>query len=352
MSPSVDNTQKSSKRFENCFICFFRPVLRFGYTGITALNFECDHSKRPFHTSLKRSWLATSIAFLLSAFFFTVGSHNAYTVYGTNISSRDDVLLVGAVMINSIAAYLFLFGVVKTKAKIREIDGLSEIVKDSERMKIIFLDEPFVRKAHKLVHVLIAMFVSLQVFTVLMFVFIGDYSLKAFKKLCTDTCVFMQGTVGSHYVLLQLVLLHMFQKVSAEIREACENRLNRQASCKQQFLTKIQQLGRLYESVYLNFVETDKFQSPAFLVWWNIVLLVNTLATYIIIVSILIREPLDITQLLFTLKVCGCLVGIIIYLVEMEITAAVVSQSMLNSGPLIYLDFFVNINLRTLNVRY
>lgn len=324
-----------AKRYQNCFICFFRPALLFGYTGITPINFHCDHSERPVKCFLKRSWLGTSISGVLCATISFFGIHSAYALCGAKISTREDVLLVGALMINFVAAYMMSVPLRFVEIKIRELEGIVELVKNGEEMGMIFLDRQFVKTCLTLSLGLITMFVSLEVFTLVVFWRAGDYSWVAFKSLCTDTCVFMQGTVGTHYVTLHLLLLHMFQKIQVRLKETLENRLNGRTEERisssprsvspEIFEREIRRICRFYKSIHMNFLEDNKFLGPALLIWWNLVLAVNIMCVYVVLNSIIIQEPLGIVSIIFILKVCGCMVGIIIYLAEVEVTAVVVS---------------------------
>lgn len=324
--------KRPSKRYQNCFICFFRPALYFGCTGVTVLNFHCDHSERPVKGFFKRSWLATSVSTSIAVTAFLAGVHNAYTLYGTKINTREDVLLLGAVMINFIAAYLLSIGCRRTHLKMRDLEGIVELTKVGERMGIIFFDESFVKIGQTLTCSLITMFLSLEVFTVVVFIIVGDFSLMAYKRLCTDTCVFLQGTLGTHYITLHLAKLHMIQKVLDRMKEIAEDRLNIgdgdncSHSSEQSFTADIRRLCRLYSCLFLNFHEDDNFVGPAFLVWWNTILGVNIISAYVLLNSVMIQEPLGVVSIFFMLKVYGCILGVIIYLAEMEVTAAVVSQ--------------------------
>lgn len=321
----------TTKRYENCLICFFRPALVFGYTGITPVNFYCDHSERPVKCFLKRSLMGTTISAFLCVIVLFVAIHSAYSLYGNKVSTRDDVLLLGTVMINFIAMYLLTVALRFEDIKIKELEGIIQLITDGEQMGITFLDKEFVGSCLILIFALITMFVSLEVFTVLIFIIAGDFSFSAFKRLCTDTCVFMQGTVGTHYIALQLLLLHMFQKVLHKLKETLESRLSNNSTKKSSstsheiFATNVRRICRFYKSLYLNFLEENKFMGPAFLIWWNTILAVNIISVYVVLNSIMIQEPLGIVSIFFVLKFYGCMVGIMIYLTEMEVTAAVVS---------------------------
>lgn len=329
------SNNRTSKRNDNCFICFFRPALIFGYTGITPINFHCDHSGHPVKCSLKRSWLGTSISAVLFIVVLFVGAHNAYTLYGTKISTREDVLLLGAVLINFIAAYLLSVGLRNANIKIRELRGIIQLVEDADKMGIKFLHDTFVKRGQTLTFTLITLFVCLQLFTIAAFFINGDFSFTAYKRLCTDTCVFLQGTLGTHYITLHLLLLNMFQKVLDKMKEILETRLDAADlnkndsdsinSSQQIFDKEVRRICRFYKSIYLNLLEEDHFTGPALLIWWNAIVAANIVSVYVLLKSMMMQEPLGMVSILFMLKIYGCMMGVIIYLFEMEITAAVVS---------------------------
>lgn len=319
---------------QNCFICCFRFALLFGYTGITPLNFHCDHSKRPVKCSLERSRLGTLISALSCTIALCVGVHNAYTLYGTKISSREDVLHLEAVMVNFIAMYLITLPLRFQNIKLRELEGIIQLISYGEKIGIICLDKSFVKTCTRLILTLILLFVSLEVFTVVHFLITADFSLTAFKTLFTDTCIFMQGTVGVHYISLHLLLLHIFQKILYKLKYTLKSRLrhntketNLALASHKYFAMEIRRICRFYKSIHLNFLEDNKFLGLGFVIWWNTVLAVNIISVYVLLNSIMIQEPLETSSLFFILKVYGCMVGIVIYLAEMEVTASVVSIS-------------------------
>lgn len=329
----MQRVRDTSKRYENCFVCFFRPALLFGWTGITVLSFDCDHSVRPVKCFFKRSWPATSVSIIMSLIILFVAIHNSFTLLGTRIRTREDVLFVGAVMINFIAAYLLSVGFRRAQIKINDLQGIAELARDAEEMGIWFFNESFVKGAQIVAYALITMFVSLGMLTIIIFCVLGDFSLAAYKNLCTDMCVLMQGTLGVHYVILFQVKLHMFQKVQDKIKDVAENRLkivesldvSSVHSSEQCFETEIRRICRLYSGLYQNFLEDDRFVGPAYLIWWNTILTINVISAYVMLNSIMIQQPLDVVSISFMLKIYGCMLGVTINLFQMEATAAVVS---------------------------
>lgn len=330
----VNNTKATEqKRFQNCLVCIFRPAFYFGYTGITAIKFDCDHTQRPVSFSLERSWLSTCIAIFLMAANGTCGTLNTYVLYGSHITGWDDFLLLGAIGIHFIAVYLFWVGISRTKTKIIELRGLAELVRDCEKAGFIIFDASFVKMAHYIVYAFVTLFVSLEVLTMSIFWLRGDFSLKAFRRLFTNNSVFMQGTVSTHFMLLQLVLLQLFQKILSEIKLTAENRvtsvedekLQTDSVLRRSFPSRIRYLHRLYQSAYLNFMEISNFVNPAFVFWWNIVIIDNIICAYAILNSILNHEPLAMDNLFFILLHTGTLGGLIIFLIVMGMLADVVS---------------------------
>lgn len=334
----VENKEVTSKekRFQNCLVCVFRPAFYFGYTGITAIKFSCDHSQRPVSFSLERSWLSTGISACLFVSNVAVGFLNVNALFEDREDIRNNFLLVSTIAIHFLAAYLFSIGATVPKKKINELRGIAEITKYCETAGFILFEESFVRMAHNVTYTFIISFVLLEVFSITHFALKGEFSCNAFLILCTKTCIFMQGTVSTHYMLLQLVLLNMFQRILAEIKITVENRLNNKdiktdltvkadQNVSRSFVARIQQLRRIYESAYLNFIEIDNLMNPAFLIWWNMILSINVVCAYVFLNSIVFQKPLDLEQLLYILQHCGTLIGLIIFLIMMEFIADVVS---------------------------
>lgn len=327
------NAKRPSKLYENCFVCFFRPALLFGWTGITVLDFHCDHSVRPVKCFFKRSWPATFVSIVLSLMILFVAIHNGYTLLGTRIKTREDVLFLGAVMIDFSAAYLLSVGFRRAQIKINDLQGIAELARSAEEMGICFFNKSFVKAGRIVTYMLITMFVFLGMVTIIIFFVIDDFSLEAFKNLCTDMCVLMQGTLGVHYVILFQVKLHIFQRLQERIRHVTENRLkvtegedvDSVYSSGQCFEVEIRHICRLYSGVYQNFLEDDRFVGPAHLIWWNTVLTINVLNAYVMLNSIMIQQSLDLVSVSFMLKIYGCMLGVTINLFQMEAIAAVVS---------------------------
>lgn len=325
------------KRFQNCLVCVFRPAFYFGYTGITAIKFSCDHSQRPVSFTLERSWLSTGISATLFVSNIAVGFLNVNELFEDHEDIRGNFLLIGTIAIHFLAAYLFSIGATSAQKKINELRGIAELTKYCENAGFILFEESFVRMAHKVTYIFIISFVLLEIFSVTHFALKGDFSSSAFLILCTKTCIFMQGTVSTHYMLLQLVLLHMFQRILNEIKFTVESRLRIRLikvdliikghqNVIRSFIARITKLRRIYESAYLNFIEIDNIMNPAFLIWWNMILSINVVCAYVFLNSIIFQTPLDLEQLLYILQHCGTLIGLIIFLIMMEVIADVVSS--------------------------
>lgn len=264
-----------------------------------------------------------------------VAVNSAYALCGAKISTREDVLLLGAVIIDFIAVYMLSVSLRCEHIKIKQLDGIIQLIKDGENTGIIFIDKQFVKTCSILIVALITMFVALELFTVVVFWIAGDYSWAAYRRLCTDTCVFMQGTVGTHYVTLHFLLLNMLQKTLLRLKDILDRRLNDSTDeninrsppsvLQEIFVREVRHFCRFYRSVHMNLLEDNNFVGPAVLIWWNAVLAVNIISVYIMLNSIMIQEPLGVVSIFFILKVYGCMIGIIIYLAEVEVTTSVVS---------------------------
>lgn len=323
-------TITKEKRFENCLICLFRPSLYFGYTGITPLKFSCDHSQRPVAFTFGKSWVSLSIATVLLIINLIVGYLKIRILFESRMDTREDFLHVIAIAIHFLGAYLFWVGVkIGSDMKMTELRGISEVTSYCETVGFILFEESFVRMAHYVIYGFIALFLSLECFVIAIFSFKGDFSSKAFHKLWTSTCVFMQGTISTHFMMLQMVLLHMLQRILAQIKLTMDNRLNANAKPRheqQPFLLRIRVLHRIYESAYLNFIQIEKFINPAFLIWWNTILTINIVCAYLVLNAFMIQEPLETEQVFLILQHCATLAGLTIFLIIMEIIANVVSR--------------------------
>lgn len=328
-----DNMLKSENSFQNCLICLFRPAFYFGFTGITAIKFSCDHSRPPVTVFLERSILSTFIAITLLIINIVFGYLNILTLLDKEILTREDVLVLNAAAIHFIAAYLLWTGAGKAQKKIKEIRGIAELAKACEGAGFILFDDKFTRMAHYVVYAFIAVFASLEVSTICYMAAMNrDFSLKAFERLATDTCIFMQGTISTHYMLLQLVLIRLFQKIVVEIKLTAQRRFDGNVegskydqAVRGSFSSRLRTLHRIYQSAYLNFMELNNFINPAFLIWWNIVLIANVVCAYVLLNSIMMHEPLELQNMFFLLLHYGTLLGLISFLILMGTLADVVS---------------------------
>lgn len=320
------------KHFQSCIVCLFRPSFYFGYGGITPVKFRCDHSQTPLFFSLELSWLPLINAAVLMICNSILGFLNIYTLYEDHINTWDDFLILDAITIHFLAAYLFWLAILNAKMKINELRGIGELTRDCENAGLIVFNITFVRFAHFMAYACIALFVSIEMLILGIFFFEADFSYKAFQRLCTDTCIFLQGPMSTHFLLLQIVLLHLFQVILSEIKSTAKNRLNddktdlqNNSTAKHYFLPRICHLHRLYRSAYLNFMQSSEYINGGFLLWWNIVLVNNVICVYVILNSIMTGEFLKMEQIFFILLHSGTLGGLIIFLVVMGIFANVVS---------------------------
>lgn len=323
---------KKGNIFRNCLICLFRPAFYFGCTGITAIKFRCDHSGSSVAVFLERSILSTFISITLLIINIVFGYLNILTLSEKEILTREDVLVLNAAAIHFIAAYLLWTGAYKAQNKIREIRGIAELTKACEGAGLILFDDQFARMAHYIVYAFIAVFASLEVSTIYYMAAINkDFSLKAFERLWTNTCIFMQGTISTHYMLLQLVMIRLFQKIVIEIKLTAQQRFNgievskQDQDMREPFSSRLRSLHRIYQSAYLNFMELNNFIDPAFLIWWNIVLIANVVCAYVLLNSIMMHEPLELQSMFFLLLHYGTLLGLISFLILMGTLAGVVS---------------------------
>lgn len=335
MSFVKSSTNENTKTFQSCIVCILRPALYFGCVSITPITFRCDHSQKPLSFSLELSWLSLSIAVILLLWNFVFGSLNIYSLYENHIKTWDDFLLLDAVSIHFLAVYLFWIGIYNVKMKTNELTGIGELTRNCENAGLAVFNKTFVRLAHYIVYIFVISFLSLEVLVVGLFLHKADFSLKAVRRLCTDTCIFMQGAVSTHFAVLQMVLLRLFQVILSEIKLAAEIRINEEKTNKlhknsitdkHHFLSRICHLRRLYKGVYLNFMQFSEYINGGFLIWWNIVLMNNVLCVYVILNSIMTGEYLKMDDVFFILLHCGTLIGLTTFLIIMGIFANVVSN--------------------------
>lgn len=327
--------------FKSCVVCLFKPTFYFGFGTITPAKFRCDHSQIPIFYSMELSWLSITIATILLICNLILGSLNIYGLYKDHINSWDDFLLLDAITIHFLAAYLLLAGIRNAKLKINELHGIAELTKHCENAGLIVFDESFVRVAHYMTYACIVLFVSLEVVFLGIFFIEADFSYKAFKRLCANTCIFLQGTVTTHFMLIPFVVLQLFQVILSEIKLAVENRLNNvdktynlhvnDSTARKYFLSKICHLHRLYRSAHLNFMQTSEYINGGFLVWWNVVLANNVICVYVILNSIMTGKFLKMEQIFFILLHCGTLCGLTIFLIVMGMISNVVSYLSFNT---------------------
>lgn len=333
MAIAEDGPEKKTPH-KNCFICYYRPSLNFGCVTMTLVSFGCDHSQRPVRYFMKRSWVASTIALLIVASMVTVGFHHTYVLYESSVKTRESVLLLCYISIDFAGAVLLTWMITfKIETLINEFKGWMEIIKECEAMGIIILDNTFMMKAHIVLYVSIAVYVALEISTLVVYIFHEDYSLQTFEWLCTDAYIFMQDSVNTHYLMAHLLLRHSFRKVLFEMEETLRTRMECNVNdwlsvryISQPFRMKMRRLLRTYESIYLNFLEMAKFMHPAFLIWWNMTLIVNITCAYVLINSIIIGQPLDLFDLIFVVNHYGCFLLAVGFLFAMEMIAKLVSN--------------------------
>lgn len=255
------------------------------------------------------------------------------TLFDRHAVTKEDFLVWNAAAIHFLAAYLLWIGAFNVQMKIKELRGIAQLTAVCEDAGLILFDESFAKMAHYIVYISIVAFVSLELLVIIVVAINKDYSLKIFKRLWTDTSIFMQCTINTHYMLLQLVMIRLFQKLLAEIKCTTEKLFdgktawprNDEDSIKQSFSSRLQILHRLYQGAYLSFMDLNNFINPAFLIWWNVVLIGNIVCAYILINSIMLHQPLGLHNLFFLLLYYGTFIGLVGFLILMGVLTNVVS---------------------------
>lgn len=279
-------------KFNNCLVCYLRPSLHFGCLSITALTFNCMHSQRPNKTFLKRSYFFTICGLIVPQLMVAIG---IYDIYSIITGDGDLTFVINESCIALLSGSLCIFAIYKVTEKAHDLRDLSDLIQNAEKQGLVLLDDLFAFKCWIFIWWAIISCCVLQVILTIRFVIVGDYSLHAVKTAISDIYIIMEATVGVHFLLMIIVFMQIFHKISIELKELL---LKKKKLMKKHeymifeervynFEHSVQWLRRLYCSSFTSFMKINNFMSQCFLIWWNGVVIISTATHYLVIKNLI-----------------------------------------------------------------
>lgn len=261
----------------NCFVCYAKPLVRFGCIGMTPMLLNCPHSKN-----------ATTATFKISSFFLLLTFTLAVSVMAIML---DDLRLFSIVKMNYVetlmalnectfcfVSYTFLiYCCLLCKHKAKELQGLAEIIKKGARYGIQIFSLKFIVISKCCVYFCI--FISVAFETMSLISFIQSERDVAAVKAFISGSTFLLGCTGNlHYYLIFTVYWNLFKRVHLRVKSILNCHLYENLNCEngtfsslyrsqKSFLEQLNCLRRMHSSIFFNFLQMGKCLSPISLIW-------------------------------------------------------------------------------------
>lgn len=309
-------------KFNNCIVCYLRPSLYFGCLSITALTFNCMHSQRPDKMFFRRSYFFTICGLILPHLMIAVG---IYDIYSIITSDGDLTFFVNESCIALLSGFLCIFANYKVTEKAKDLKDLGNLIQEVEKQGLVLLDDLFAFKCWLFTWWVIVSCCILQVILTVRFVVVGNYSFHTVKTAICDVYIIMEAMVGVHFLLMIFVFMHMFRKISVELKGLLSKKNTLQMKHEYMIFNErvynfehsMQWLRRLYSSTFKNFMKINNFMSQCFLIWWNGVVIIST-ATHYLVIKNIIEGSWSNEYIIVILKLYFGIFSITIYLGFME----------------------------------
>lgn len=247
----------------NCFVCFARPLLRFGCIGITPFHFNCPHSKIPTKASFRLSRFLTILTFLLSLIMGAVILDNIRLYIISKANYMERLMLLNDCGLCYVSHTFLLINSINRKLKMKELRGLVAITQKSSLYGITFFTPKFVAISWTGVYLSIFLFVILESNT--MVVLIGsNQDTAAIKTFVSGSTFLLGGSASLHFLVLLSLYFKMFKRVHLQIKLTLNRHLHKNyyADVSQTLLKKqLRNLQRMHSSIFLNFMETQRYLS-------------------------------------------------------------------------------------------
>lgn len=337
----------STKKYNNCFICFARSTLYFGTMGVTLLRFNCPHSKIPSKTYIERSNTACFLAICASTLLLLTIANN---VFDKTVDLRQISLVHAEMVIHLAGATLYALAVYQQNTKVNELYGLNLMVELCAKNGMITLDDKLVKRYTTIFMFFIISCVITLIMTVTTLFIDKCYPLNCFKGVLEDLSFFIEFIVGAHYTFLGITYLRLFSTVLEAVRETLQERfknrnlqenllpiedtsctidrkiINQYISKRLDVTRKINNCQRLYLGLHKNLSVTNSFMNPSFLIWWNAVVAATVTCVYLIIKHVKNGMVINVVDGYFMYKVICSLLAMVSYFVVMATIADVVSE--------------------------
>lgn len=330
-------------KFNNCLVCYLRPSLYFGCLSITALKFNCIHNQRPSKVFFKRSYVFSICGLLLTNIMVAVGIYDIYTII---TGDGDLTFVINESCIALLSGSLCMFGNYKVTEKAIDLRDLADLIEVAQKQGLVFLDDLFAFKCWIFTWWAILSCCVLQFILIAQFVIFGNYSFHAVKTAICDLYILMEATVGVHFLLMIIVFIKMFNKISSELKELLLKK-NRLKIIQHEYMIldnrlynfehSIQWLRKLYSSAFIKFMSINNFMSQCFLFWWNGVVIIST-ATHYLAIKKFMDGSWSNMYIIILIKLYFGIFSIAVYLGFMEVLHTAVSRNKLNL--IFYNDIF------------
>lgn len=289
----------STKKYNNCFICFARSTLNFGTMGVTLLRFNCPHSKIPSKTYIRRSNVACFFALCASTLLLLTIASN---VFDKTLDLRQISLIHAEIVINLAGAILYALAVYQQNTKVNELYGLNVMVELLAQNGMVTLDDKLVRKYTTVfMFFIVSCLITLAVTITTLFID-KCRPLACLKGVLEDLSFFIEFIVGAHYTFLGITYLRLFSTVLEAARETLQERfkhhhlqetlltledaatdrkiIRRYLAKRLDVTAKLNKCQRLYLGLHKNVCITNSFMNPGFLIWWNAVVAATVICLY------------------------------------------------------------------------
>lgn len=330
----------------NCFVCCFRPVLKFGCIGISPLSFNCPHSEEPSKVYFKKSppLVAASVLVSILIAFSLFDDFRAFWV--SKMSLVETLMLANETMLCFCTSIMFLTSFIKGTKKCVELQSIWEIIQDGERRGVTFFKPNFSRVSAYATYVSISAFFVLEALSVMHFIIQDNYDLTTLKIFVTDCVLPLEFSLSLHYVLLIILFQHMFQRIFFQMKFVlnkplqdnpqiisdpdsglgiAEESICAAFSSEGDLLQQLAELRRMYTSIFLNYQYTQDFMSPSVLVWWISLIISLTITNFLVIKCSQELREFGVLYIFRALKGYVDFVMMVLYLTLMESTTRVVS---------------------------
>lgn len=324
----------------SCLVCYLKPILKFGYIGVTPLRFSCPHSKPPTKVVFETSRFLIGLTLFLSLMMNFVIFDNLRLFVEVKMNYMKALMLVNECMLCLISYIFLVCDSLQSSVKARELQGLAEIIQCAAQRGIKVLSLKFVKISTWIVYITVLGVVVLELLSILNFIVRSNHDAEAWKTLIGDTSFLLGGSLCVHYVILVAVYIKVIKRVHLQIKLVLMNRLNKKyvigagadnkkATILSFFDTEkqLRELRRMHSSIFLNFLQTGKHLSPTAL-FWSIITTVIIASTNLFIIRCLQfgKECVD-SYMLQAAKIYANLHTVLLLLLLIEYFGNMVSES-------------------------